>query len=302
LLPGLTKAYLALAAVCIIWSTTYLGVRIGVTQFPPFLFSLLRFLPAGLLLVAFMLTVRKTPLPQKSVMVNQAICGLLMVTLSFSLVGWAEVYISSGLAAIICSSVPVWVVVINIFIEKEKPPNKIVLTGLIVGMTGIMLMFAEYLDELTQPNYPSAVAVAFLSNASWASGSIWLKKRGGQGHPVMNAGLQMVFGALFIIPLTLLFDDYRQVRWSPSLWSALIYMSLVGSAAAYACYAYAIKKLSITIVSMYAYINPAAAVMLGWIVLNEKLNLQIGLAIAITLVGIYLVNRGERKSQEPPAR
>jgi drug/metabolite transporter (DMT)-like permease len=297
------KAYLALAAVCVIWGTTYLGLRIGVTQFPPFLFSFLRFISAGTLLAGFMLTVGKVPWPSREVLFNQSLCGLLMVTLGISVVGWAEVYISSGLAAIICSCMPIWALLINVLIIKDEQPNWIIILGLAAGITGIVIIFGEHINEFTQTNYTQAIVATFLANLSWAAGSIWIKKKSGHGNPFLNAGLQMLAGAVFLVPLTLLFDDYSRVQWSASLLYTLAYMSLIGSVAAYACYSYAIKHLPMTIVSMYAYINPVVAVILGWLILDEKLNTLIAIAIVLTLSGIYLVNLGyQRKSRSATAR
>ncbi|MFN7260757.1 MAG: EamA family transporter, partial [Cyclobacteriaceae bacterium] len=122
-------AYLALAAVCVIWGTTYLALRIGVTQFPPFLFSMLRFLAAGPILVGFMLTIGKAKWPDRKVVIDQAISGLFMVTLGIAMVGWAEVYISSGVAAIICSMMPIWTVLINVLVTKDEKPNWLILLG-----------------------------------------------------------------------------------------------------------------------------------------------------------------------------
>jgi drug/metabolite transporter (DMT)-like permease len=102
----------------------------------------------------------------------------------------------------------------------------------------------------------------------------------------------MLFGGIFLIPLSLLLDDYSRIQWNSSVIYSMAYMSLVGSVTAYACYSYAIKKLPMTLVSLYAYINPIVAVLLGWLVLNEKLNLRVGLAIVLTIAGIYIVNKG----------
>src|SRR5260370_40134043 len=101
-----TLPYLALAGVCILWGTTYLALRVGVTQFPPFLFSMMRFLMAGPILIAIMLLFGKK-IPSRKVVMDQAVGGLLMCTLGVSNVGWAEVNVSSGVAAIICSMMPI---------------------------------------------------------------------------------------------------------------------------------------------------------------------------------------------------
>ncbi|NOT75972.1 MAG: EamA family transporter [Cyclobacteriaceae bacterium] len=295
-------AYLALAAVCIIWGTTYLALRIGVTQFPAFLFSMIRFLCAGPILVVFMLTVGKAQLPSKKVIFNQAIVGLLMITLGISVVGWSEKYISSGLAAIICSVMPIWIVLINIITTKEERPNWLIILGLLTGLTGIILIFGEHIAEFSDSNYRVGILMTFLANLCWAIGSVWIKKNNGNSNPFLNAGLQMVFGGLFLIPFSLVFDDYRTIQWPAEVVYSLIYMILIGSVAAYACYSYAIKNLPMTLVSLYAYINPIVAVVLGWLILSEKLNTKIGIAIFITVAGIYLVNKGYqmKNSSEKP--
>jgi drug/metabolite transporter (DMT)-like permease len=203
-------AYLALAAVCIIWGTTYLALRVGVTQFPPFLFSLIRFSIAGPLLVIFMLTIGKQKWPDRKTLFNQAVSGILMTTLGVSMVGWAEVYISSGLAAVICSVMPVWTILINVLILKDEKPNWLIITGVLVGLTGIVMIFSEHLAEFANPLYIFGIVITFAANISWAVGSIWVKKKNENTNPFLGAGLQMSFGALAIIPLSLLFDDYSK--------------------------------------------------------------------------------------------
>ncbi|MEQ1585485.1 MAG: EamA family transporter [Cyclobacteriaceae bacterium] len=285
-------AYLALAAVCVIWGTTYLALRIGVTQFPPFLFSLLRFLCAGPILLIMVLTVGKQKWPDRKTLFNQAVSGVLMITLGISMVGWAEVYISSGVAAIICSMMPIWTILINVIVTKDEKPNWLIILGLATGLSGIVLIFGEHLSEFSNRNYQAGIAVTFLANLCWAIGSIWIKKKNQNTNPFLGAGLQMSFGAIALIPLSLVLDDYSTIQWSTDVIYSLIYMILIGSVGAYACYSYAIKKLPMTLVSLYAYINPIVAVVLGWLVLSEKLNGRIVLAILITVAGIYIVNRG----------
>ncbi len=289
---NLLFAYLSLAAVCLIWGTTYLALRIGVTQFPPFLFSLLRFMCAGPILLILVLIVGKQKWPDRKTLFNQAVSGVFMVTLGISMVGWAEVYISSGMAAIICSMMPIWTVLINVIVTKDEKPNWLIIVGLATGLSGILLIFSEHLTEFSNGNYQAGIAITFIANLCWAIGSIWIKKKNQNINPFLGAGLQMTFGGIALVPLSLLLDDYSTIQWSTEVVYSLIYMILIGSVAAYACYSYAIKKLPMTLVSLYAYINPIVAVVLGWLILNEKLNNRIALAILITLVGIYIVNRG----------
>lgn len=284
--------YLALAVVCVAWGTTYLALRIGVLEFPPFLFSGIRQLIAGVLLTGFLLFIKKVPLPDKSILFGQAIAGFFMITLGNGLVGWAEVYVPSGIAAIICSMVPVWVILINLLVAKEEKPTIPIIMGLVIGLIGIVMIFGENLSDFTFSTYALGIVMIFIANLGWAGGSVWMKMRNQHSNPFLNAGLQMGFGGLFLLPISLLFDSYESIQWTNNVIYSLVYLILVGSIAAYASYAYAIRKLPITIVTLYAYINPIVAIIIGWLVLDEILNLRIGIAIAIILVGIYLVNRG----------
>lgn len=108
----------------------------------------------------------------------------------------------------------------------------------------------------------------------------------------------MVFGGLFCLPFSFAFDNLSNIVWHNEAVYSLIYLILIGSVAAFAMYSYLLTKLPVTIASLYSYINPLVAVILGWIVLNEKLNLKIGLAFMITIAGIYLVNRGYQRQKE----
>lgn len=284
--------YIALGAICLIWGTTYLVLRIAVLHFPPFLFVTIRQLLAGGLLIGFMLLSKKALWPDNGHVMRQAIAGFFMITLGNGLVAWAEMYIPSGVAAILCSLMPMMVILINLAINKEERPTIAILIGVLLGLGGIVMIFGEHLAEFSKQQYQMGIVVIFVAVISWAGGSVWLKKRGNDGNAFMNAGLQMFFGGIWLIPGALIFDDLSRVSWSAEALYSLIYLVLIGSIVAYACYSYVLRKLPMTIVSLYAYVNPIVAVMLGWLVLHEKLNFRIGIAILITVTGIYIVNRG----------
>ncbi|MFD0999920.1 DMT family transporter [Ohtaekwangia kribbensis] len=287
-------AYIALAAICIIWGTTYLVMRMAVVEFPPFLFVSVRQIIAGLILAGFMLTIGKVKLPAGSAyLIRQAIAGFFMITLGNGLVAWAEVHIPSGVAAVICSLMPVTVILINLSINKDERPTVPIMLGVAIGMVGIVLIFSEHIGEFTRIEYILGIIVTFVAVLSWASASIWMKKQNTENsNPFLNAGLQMFFGGIWMIPLSLIFDDLSDVQWTASVVYPLIYLIALGSIVAYACYSYALRKLPMTIVSLYAYVNPLVAVVLGWVVLDEKLNMKIWVAILLTVAGIYIVNRG----------
>ena len=184
---GLLFAYLSLAAICIIWGTTYLALRVGVTQFPPFLFSTLRFLIAGPILIAFMLTLGNASWPDRKTLYHQAISGFFMTTLGISVVGYAEVYVSSGVAAIICSVMPIWTILINLVVNKDERPNWLIILGLITGLSGIVMIFGEHLAEFSDSNYRTGIFLTFAANLCWAIGSVWIKKHNQNSNPFLNA-------------------------------------------------------------------------------------------------------------------
>ena len=288
----LLAAYLSLAAICLIWGTTYLALRIAVLHFPPFLFVLIRQTIAGLLLTGFMIVIAKVQFPSRNYIFRQAIAGFFMISMGNGLVAWAEMYVPSGVAAIICSLMPMIVIVLNLAVNREERPTFPILAGVLIGLVGIIMIFSEHLSDFAKTEYQIGIVLIFMAILSWAAGSVWMKKRSGEGNPFLNAGLQMFFGGLWVTPLTFLFDDLTKVTWSSEAVYSMIYLIIFGSIIAYACYSYTLRKLPMTIVSLYAYVNPIVAVILGWIVLDEKLNPKIWLAILITIGGIYIVNRG----------
>lgn len=284
--------YLALTAVCIIWGTTYLALRIAVLHFPPFLFTALRQTSAGLLLLAFMFTLGKAAIPSKEHLMRQAIGGFFMISLGNGLVAWAEMHIPSGVAAVICSLMPVLVILINVTIHREERPTFPIIAGVVLGLIGIVVIFSEHLAAFSKTEYIIGIILTFTAALAWAGGSIWIKKSHTQSNPFVNAGLQMFFGGFLLFPFSFIFDDLAHITWSAEVAWALTYLIVFGSLIAYASYAYALRKLPMTIVSMYAYINPLVAVALGWLVLDETLNAKIWFAMALTISGIYIVNRG----------
>jgi drug/metabolite transporter (DMT)-like permease len=284
--------YLALGAICLIWGTTYLVLRIAVLHFPPFLFVTIRQLIAGGLLVGFMLISGKAVWPDRAHLIRQAVAGFFMISIGNGLVAWAEVMVPSGVAAILCSLMPMVVILINLGINKDERPTVAILTGALLGLGGILMIFGEHIVEFAKAEYRMAIIGIFIAVISWAGASVWLKKRGNDGNAFMNAGLQMFFGGIWLLPMALTFDDLSRITWSAEAVYSIVYLILIGSIVGYACYTYILRKLPMTTVSLYAYVNPIVAVLLGWIVLGEKLNLKIGIAILITVAGIYIVNRG----------
>ncbi|HEX7014586.1 MAG TPA: EamA family transporter [Cyclobacteriaceae bacterium] len=287
-------AYGALSAVCVIWGTTYLAMRVGVQHFPPFLFAIIRQLAAGGLLITLLLVGRKAKLPSWRDIRYQAIAGFFMISMGNGLVAWAEVHIPSGIAAVICSLVPVIVILINLSVNTGERPNIPIVVGAALGFAGISMIFAEDLSLFSNTGYLLGIIVTFMAVIAWAGGSIWLKQIRTKTDLLMNVGIQMFSGGIWLIPFSLAFDDPSAVTWTTEVTLPMLYLILFGSIIAFSCYLYALRHLPMTIVSLYAYVNPIIAVILGWLILDEKLNATMGVAILLTIAGIYIVNRGHQ--------
>ena len=285
-------AYIALGVVCVIWETTYLPLRIAVENFPPLLFTGLRQTIAGIIIIAATLIINKGGWPSMAHVFRQAVAGFFMISVGNGFVAWGEMYIPSGIAAIICSLMPGVVILINIGIQREEKTNAKILIGVALGLLGIVLIFSEHLVEFSRPEYIGGILLTFGAVLGWAVGSIWIKKKNNSTNLFLNAGLQMLGGGLWLFPMSMVFDDYSTISFGPEAVYPFIYLVVFGSIVAYLSFSYALRKLPMTIVSLYAYINPLVAIILGWAVLNEKLNLRILVAFAITIGGIYLVNKG----------
>lgn len=291
-----TKAIIALLIVCIFWGTTYLALRIGVETFPAFLFSAIRQVSAGVLLLTLLFIFKKTEKVNLSDIIKQVIPGILLITLGNGIVGWAELYIPSGLAALIISVMPIFLVIINVISGKEqKQFNLKIILGFVLGCTGIVLIFKDNLADLAKPEYLWGVLAVFGASVFWALGSVYMKHTTFNTNPYTNATIQFISGGLGLLLFSLIFDDYSQLSavTSDSLW-ALLYLILIGSLLSYLSYLYAIKHLPIVMVSTYAYVNPIIAILLGVIILNEKITWITILALVTTLYGVYLINSGYR--------
>ncbi|WP_198666879.1 DMT family transporter [Taibaiella helva] len=289
-----SKAYLALLVICIVWGTTYLAMLIGVASFPAFLFSGLRHtIAAAILWLSMPLLKKKIKLNARDVM-RQVIPGVLMLALGNGTIGWAEKYIPSGLAALIVSVMPVYVVLINFVTGRGKGTlNGKVILGLLLGCVGIVLIFRDNLSDLVDSRYLMGVLVCFAASLSWAAGTVYMKHSGATTDSYVNTALQLTSGGLALLISSPFLDDLGELKHiqPESLW-ALAYLIVFGSILSFLCYIYAVKNLPVGLVSIYAYINPFIAVSLGFLLKDERVTWITIIAFMTTLGGVFWINRG----------
>jgi drug/metabolite transporter (DMT)-like permease len=278
------------------WGTTYLAIRIGVLHFPAFLFAGIRQFVAGIILMAAAYYMNRQLDLSKKNMLRQMLIGFLMLTLGNGMVTWGEKYISSGIAALICGTMPVYAITLNLAFSKKEHFNMLIGAGLVLGVCGVALIFRNNIAQLSDPKYVGGILAVMTATLSWAIGSIINKKNAKPVNAFMDSGMQLFFGGLWMLIISPFADDYTGLTWrQPEALLALGYLIIFGSVLAYGAYMYALSKLPVGIATIYAYINPLVAVILGYLVMDEELNTYIGLAFASIIVSVFLMKRGYRR-------
>ena len=288
---GNKKAFLALVLICIIWGTTYLFLKIGVDHMEPFFFSGIRQTCAGVLLLLIMWFLGKFEKITWRQTLMQTVAGLLMITLGNGLVAYAEVSIPSSMAAVICATMPVWVSLINLL-----SPGAIRLTGwgylsVMVGVAGIFWLFSDSIGDFGNKAYIYGALLTLLATLAWIAGSYILRRGGNNNHPFINSGIQMATGGIGLFAISFVLGESHHLSTDSQGWVALIYLTLIGSLVAMAAYSYALKHLPMPIVSVYAYVNPVVAIILGWMILGESMTLNMLLACMVIIISIILLNQ-----------
>ena len=294
-----TKAYIALVFVCITWGTTYLAIRIGVMHYPAFLFAGVRQTVAGIILMAVALLISKQIDVSRKNILRQMLVGFLMLSLGNGCVTWGEKYIDSGVAALLCSIMPLFAVLFNLLSSKRDRFNAVIGAGLLLGVCGVGLIFRNNIAALTNPAYLAGIFSVLLATCSWALGSVVNKKNTDPVNPFFNSGMQLLFGGLFMLLMSPVIDNYHGVQlWDKNGLLALGYLIIFGSVLAYSAYMYALSALPVGIATLYAYVNPLIAVVVGYLFLQEPLNIYTGLAFITIALSVYLVNKGYRKQHK----
>ena len=287
-------AYAAWVAVCLIWGTTYLAIRIALETIPPTLLGGLRFLVAGLLLCVF-IRLRGSSLPPLREWPRQAVLGSLLLGIGNGGVVWSELWIPSGIAAVGVSALPFWMAGTEAAIRGERIPRH-VLVGLAVGFLGIVLLIWPSLFEadVSAPRFGLGVVLVQIACLGWAVGSSLSKRAASTTSTLAAAALQQFFAGLLLITIASVLGEWSRLALTPRTIAAQLYLIAFGSLAAYSAYLYALEHLPITTVSLYAYINPIIAVLLGALFASEPLTPRVAAAAALVLAGITIVRRSPR--------
>lgn len=299
---GNSKAYLALIFVCIAWGTTYLGIRIAIEHFPPFFMAGFRQAVSGIILIILaFFNKKKMDFSWRNLLFHSCI-GALMISMGNGLVTWGEQYISSGMAAIICGLMPLIAVTINLMMNRNERLNGLIICGLIVAFIGVGLIFKDNLAFIQEKTYLWGLIAVFIATGAWALGSVLSKKRFKPSNPIFNSGVQVTAGGLILLLVSaLVHEDGSLQGVAAEGWWTMIYLIVIGSVLAYSAYMYMLQHLPVGIATIYAYVNPVVAVIVGFLWYEERITLWTLLAILTILGGVFVVNVGYRQQKRRAA-
>jgi len=295
------KSRLVWLILCCIWGSTWLFIKLGLRDLPPLTFAGIRFVIAASIIFT-MILVRRVPLPNKSRdWIFLAITGILSFSLNYGLVFWGEQYISSGLAALLQSMLPLFGLIIAHFYlpgERMTVPR---IAGVMLGVFGVAVIFSNQL-QASGPRALWGSAALVLSAFCAAYANVLVKTYGLNLQPSVLAAGQMLFG---LIPLLLigipLEGNPLNYHWTPIAVLSLFYLAIVGTVIAFLLYYWLIHNMDVTKTMLIALVTPVAAVVLGMLVLKEEMHWRtlIGGAMIISGLGLIVLRTRKQKTLAP---
>jgi drug/metabolite transporter (DMT)-like permease len=288
-------AYAAFGIVCTVWGTTYLAIRIAVETMTPMLLTSVRYLIAGTILFAIS-RLRGDAVPRdKRLLFNIGLVGVLMVAVGNFSVIWAEQWVPSGIAALLVATAPFWVTLMERMRASGERVGVQKGIGMAIGFVGVALLVTPRGAGSSFDAHLVAGAIAIqIGCLGWQYGTIRGKYTLGGVPPLMSSALQMLIGGAAIGLSGVVFGEVPRFHVTPRTLAAAAYLTVFGSVLAYTSYVYALKHIRTTTMSLYAYVNPVIAVVVGWMILNERLTWLSIVAMCIILGGVALVQSARK--------
>lgn len=285
------KLTLAILTVAVVWGTTFLSIRVAVETIPAwFVAGIRQFLAAVIMLFILLYRKQFQWIGWKN-LGYQLIFSSLMLIMANGLTTVAEETLTSSLTSLISATSPIVVFLGSVAIGLQKFTVRAML-GLFMCFGGILFIFWDGINDLANPDYRFGILLLLFAIAGWASGTIFTKKMNIQSKNIsLNLFYQFAFAGIIQIIFALLFsENYNFENWSVKSISAMLYLSLFGSVAAFFAYHYALTKVSPVQVSILAYINTIISIFLSWLILDEEISAKFIIAAILIILGVFVIN------------
>ncbi len=292
-------AYFAWLAVCLIWGTTYLGIRVSLETMPPALMGGLRWTIAGTLLALY-LTARGQRLPPRSQWGSIVLLGFLLLGLGNGGVVVSELWLPSGLAAVLVATSPFWMAAVEACLPDGEHLRPLVIVGLLVGFSGIVvLVWPELTLEGGNGHFLAGIVAVQIAAIGWSLGSAYSRRHARTENVLGTTAFQMLAGGLMMVAAGTVRGEWADLTFNARTASALAYLSTVGAVGGFVAYTYALRHLPVSFVSLYAYINPVIAVTLGVLVLGEPFNSRMAGSALLVFAGVAIVRLSPARRPAP---
>ncbi len=298
--PPIWQTLLAFATIYLVWGSTFLAIRIGVHEVPPFLLAALRFLLAGGAMVVW-LRVRGVAAPTPREWRSSFLLAMLIFLSNYGLVFWAETRIPSGVTAVMQATIPAFIALAEIVVLGTQRLSWRLGAALTLGLAGVAVLTSSSMGLGGAAVDRISAGALLIASFSWSLGSVLTRRLPLPGSKTMSAGAQMLAGGVWLaLAATALGEtrgfDPRAV--SPAAWLALLYLVVAGSIVAFTAYIWLIHHQSPTRVGTYAYVNPVVAVLLGYFAAGEPLGPRTVAGTACVLLSVLMITTMRR----PPAK
>ena len=285
---GLVAAYVA---ICVIWGSTYLAIKVGLESFDPFFYAGMRYVLAGAVTFA-VAKWRGVPFPGPLSRWWPAFgIGVLFITLGNGMVFWAETRLDSGLTALLLTTSPLWTAGLSGLVPGERRPRALGWAGIGAGLVGTVILFEPWRAGGVEV---TAALVVELSVVMWAAGSLWVRRIRGAYHPMALSVAHMAAGAPLLLAVPAFTGHAMVGPLTARAAASLAYLVVFGSVIAFAAYFYLLQHWQATRVSTSTYVNPVVAVALGALLLGEPVTASMVVGTAVVLAGVTLVLREEQ--------
>ncbi len=284
--------FVAFALVCLIWGSTFMAIRIGVQDLPPWLMAGLRFLAASVILwlIARLLGQRAGG---RADWMTAAVMGLLLVAGGNGLVTWAEQWVPSNQAALLITTGAMWITVFGAFGRQGHRITPRIGIGLAVGFSGALMLLSP--QETLETRFLWAQIVILISSVGWALGTTYRRNVRVETPPLMFAAMQMFLGGALLTLIGTLNGEWGEWQWTVPGIGAMVYLTIFGSCIAYAFYVWLIDRTTPARLGSTAYIVPTLATIMGWVFLDEVLEgLQL-VGVFVIILGVILVTAPARR-------
>lgn len=285
------KLIFAVITVALVWGTTFLAIRVAVETIPAWFVAGIRQFLASMIMLTILLSRKEFRWIGWKNLGYQIIFATLMLVIANGMTTVAEETVSSSLASLISASSPILVFLGSVAIGLQKFSFK-ALIGVLMCFSGILFIFWDGIQDLANPDYRMGIIFLFCAIAGWASGTIFTKKLNIQsGNISLNLFYQFLFAGIIQIIFAFLFtQNYNFENWTLKSISAMLYLAVFGSVAAFFAFHYALTKISPVQVSILAYINTIIAIFLGWLIMDENISAKFIVAAVLIICGVFIIN------------